>query len=90
MPRIEYIDGHHVHVFVCAASHCKGRNGRDVRCFLETGNAKSTSGLRRHARMCWGDKAVDAADNTKDLEGAREVLAKTGVKQNGSITSAFA
>ena len=40
--------------------------------------------------MCWGDEAVDAADNTKDLEGAREVLAKTGVKRNGSITSAFA
>jgi hypothetical protein len=80
VPRIECIDGRRVHFFVCAASHCKGRNGRDVRRFLDTGDAKSTSGLRRHARMCWGDEAVDAADNTKDLEGAREVLAKTGVK----------
>ena len=90
VPRIEHIDGRHVHVFMCAASHCKGRNSRDVRRFLDTGNAKSTSGLHRHAKMCWGDEAVNAADGTKDLEGAREVLAKTGVKRNGSITSAFA
>jgi len=61
-----------------------------VRRFLDTGDAKSTSGLRRHARMCWGDEAVSAADQTKDLEGARDVLAKSGVKRNGSITSAFA
>jgi len=90
VPRIEHIDGRRVHVFVCAASHCKGRNGRDVRRFLDTGDAKSTSGLRRHAKMCWGDEAVCAADETKDLEGAREVLKKSGVKRNGSITSAFA
>jgi hypothetical protein len=90
VPRIEYIDGRRVHVFVCAAAHCKGKNGRDVRRFLDTGDAKSTSGLRRHAKMCWGDEAVTAADDTKDLEGARAVLAKSGVKRNGSITSAFA
>ena len=80
VPHIEYIDRRRVHVFMCAASHCKGRNGRDVHRFLDTGDAKSTSSLCRHARMCWGDEAVDAADNTKDLEGACEVLAKTGVK----------
>ena len=45
MPHIKRIDGCHVHVFVCAASHCKGRNGRDVCRFLDTGDAKSTSGL---------------------------------------------
>jgi hypothetical protein len=90
VPRIEHIDGRCVHVFMCAASHCKGRNGRDVHHFLDTGDAKSTSGLRRHAKMCWGDEAVCAADETKDLEGACEVLKKSGVKRNGSITSAFA
>jgi hypothetical protein len=90
VPRIEHIDGRRVHVFMCTASHCKGRNGRDVRRFLDTGDAKSTSGLRRHAKMCWGDEAVCAADKTKDLECARKVLKKSGVKRNGSITSAFA
>jgi hypothetical protein len=88
-PRIEYIDNRRVHVFECAASHCKGRHGRDVRRFLDTGDAKSTSGLRRHAKMCWGDEAVGAADNTKDLEAARTVLAKSGLKRNGSVTEAF-
>ena len=88
-PRIEYVDGRRLHVFECVASHCKGRNGRDVRRFLDTGDAKSTSSLRRHARMCWGDEAVSAADNTRDLDGARTVLAKSGLKRNGSITEAF-
>jgi hypothetical protein len=39
--------------------------------------------------MCWGDEAVSAADNTKDLDGARTVLAKSGLKRDGSITGAF-
>jgi hypothetical protein len=39
--------------------------------------------------MCWGNEAVSAADNMKDLKGAREVLAKSGLKRNGSITEAF-
>jgi hypothetical protein len=60
-----------------------------VRRFLDTGDAKSTSGLRRHARACWGDEAVDAASKTKDLDGARTALAKSGLKRNGSITAAF-
>jgi hypothetical protein len=89
VPRIEYVDKRRVHVFMCAAVHCKARNGRDVRRYLDTGDAKSTSGLRRHAKACWGDEAVDAADQTRDLEGARVVLAKSGVKKNGSITEAF-
>jgi hypothetical protein len=89
MPRIEYVDTCQVHVFECAASHCKGKHGHDVRHFLDTGDAKSTSGLRRHAKMCWGEEAVNAADNTKNLDGARTVLAKAGLKRNGSITEAF-
>jgi hypothetical protein len=60
-----------------------------VRRFLDTGDAKSTSGLRQHAKMCWGDEAVSAADNTRDLDGARAVLAKSSLKRNGSITEAF-
>jgi hypothetical protein len=57
--------------------------------FLDIGDAKSTSSLHRHMKMCWGDEAVSTADNTKDLDGARTVLAKSGLKRNGSITDAF-
>jgi hypothetical protein len=89
MPRIEYVEQRRVHVFVCAATHCRGKHGRDVRRFLDTGDARSTSGLRRHAKLCWGEEAVSAADSTANLEGARTALAKSGVKRNGSITEAF-
>ena len=88
-PRIEYVDKRRVHVFVCGASHCKGKHGRDVRRFLDTGDAKSTSSLHRHVKMCWGNEAVSAADNMKDLEGARSILVKSGLKRNRSITQAF-
>jgi hypothetical protein len=35
------------------------------------------------------DDAVAAADLMKDLDAVRDVLARTGVKRNGSITAAF-
>lgn len=86
--RVEYVNDRRLHVFVCAAQRCRGKNGRDVRRFLDTGDAKSTSGLRRHAKKCWGTDAVEAADGTQDLESARTVLAKTKFR-DGSITTQF-
>jgi hypothetical protein len=77
-----------VHVFECAAGRCRGKNGRDVRRYLDTADAKSTSGLRRHAKNCWGEEAVEAADGTQDLESARVVLGKTKLR-DGSITAEF-
>jgi len=88
-PRIEYISERRTHVFVCAAGRCKGKNGRDVRRFLDKGDRKSTSNLRKHAKICWGSEAVEAADNTRDVDAAREILSKTKV-QDGSITAEFA
>ena len=75
-------------MFECAASRCRGKNGRGVRRFLDTGDARSTSGLRRHAKKCWGDEAVEAADGTKDLESACAVLSKTKLP-DGSISTQF-
>src|ERR1700722_4132640 len=67
-PSIEYIKDRHVHVFECAAARCMGKgNGRMVRRYLDTGDCKSTSNLRKHAKICWGEEAVAAADNTKDV-----------------------
>ena len=87
-PRVEHLNGRRVHVFICAAGKCRGKNGRDVRRFQDTGDAKSTSGLRRHAKNCWGSDAVEAADGTKDLESARLVLMKTKLRDS-SITAQF-
>ena len=84
---IEYIKGRRVHVFQCDAKHCKGKgNGRMVRRYLDTSDAKSTSNLRKHAKVCWGEETVVAADQTRDLDAAREALNKL---KDGSITDAF-
>lgn len=87
-PRIEYVSDRRAHVFVCAAGRCKGKNGRDVRRFLDKGDRKSTSNLRKHAKICWGSEAVEAADNTRDVDAAREILSKAK-KRDGSITTEF-
>ena len=87
-PHIEYAQNHRLHVFECAAGKCKARNGCDVRCFLNKGDAKSTSNLQKHAKGCWGEEAVAAADNTRSIDAAREVLAKSKL-QDGSITAEF-
>ena len=90
IPFVDHIDGRRVHIFECGAKPCKrkGRNGQYVRRYLNTGDATSTSNLRRHAKICWGDDAIEAACRTKDACAARDVLAKTRVK-DGSITAAF-
>ena len=48
-------------------TRCMGKgNGRMVRRYLDTGDAKSTSNLRKHAKICWGEEAVTVADKTRD------------------------
>jgi hypothetical protein len=88
-PRIEYINDRRAHVFECAAGRCKGKNGKDVRRFLDKGDRKSTSNLRKHAKICWGADTVKMADETRDVDAAREVLSKTNLR-DGSITAEFA
>ena len=74
-PTIEYIKDRRVHVFQCSANHCKGKgNGCMVFRYLDITDAKSTSNLCKHAKVCWGDEAVLAADQTRDVFTAREAL----------------
>jgi len=63
-------------------------NGRIVRRYLDTGDAKSTGNLRKHAKICWGEDAVAAADDTRNVQAAREALGKMQ-SMNLSITAAF-
>ena len=87
LPSIEYIKGRRVHVFECSAKHCKGKgNGRMVRRYLDTTDAKSTGNLRKHAKVCWGEETVAAADQSRDIDAARDALGKS---KDGSITEAF-
>jgi len=55
---------------------------------LDKGDAKSTSGLRRHVSKCWGAETVKLADGTKDLEAAHAILLKTKL-HDGTITAEF-
>jgi len=87
-PQIEYKDGRCAHVFKCGAGRCRGRNSHFVYRFLDKGDANSTSNLLRHAKICWGVSKVNTALATRDVEAAREVLAKTKL-QDGSILAEF-
>ena len=70
MPLIEYIKDHHVHVFECTATRCMGKvNGRMVCQYLDISDVKSMSNLCKHAKICWGEEAVAAADNMQDVTG---------------------
>ena len=89
MPLIEYIKDHCVHVFECTVTCCMGKvNGCMVHWYLDTGDAKSMSNLRKHAKICWGEEAIAAADNTWDVRAACEALGKLK-SVDGSITAAF-
>ena len=90
-PMIQYVDNCRVHVFECIAKCCKGK-GRDKRCvnrFLDKKDAKSTSNLRKHAKLCWGVETVEAADKTKDMDLAKKILARHGGLRDGSLTAVF-
>jgi hypothetical protein len=84
---IEYVDGRRSHVFRCTAKPCKMRE-RNVRRFLDKGDAKSTSNLRKHAKKCWGDHVVASADNAECANEVRDT-GVGGQLSPGLITAAF-
>ena len=90
IPIIDHIDGQRAHIFECNAKTCigKGKNGRQVRHYLNTADATSTSNLRWHAKICWGQETVAAAGSANNVSEARAVLGNTVLK-DGSITAAF-
>ena len=57
-----------------------------VRRYLDTGDARSTGNLRKHARVCWGVETVAAADEARNLGAAYEALKTV---KDGSIIGAF-
>ena len=49
---------------------------------------KLTGNIRKHARGCWGEEVVVAANNTKNVWAVREALGKAKLV-DGSIMAAF-
>src|SRR5271156_6555805 len=90
-PLIEYVNHRRVHIFECLVKSCKGKghDQRRVNRFLDTKDAKSTSNLRKHPKLCWGVETIEAADETKDVDLAKEILVKHGGLKDGSLTAVF-
>ncbi|KAG2342366.1 hypothetical protein BDR05DRAFT_976514 [Suillus weaverae] len=84
IPSIEYTDGCCSHVFKCMAKGCK----QHVCCYLDTGDARSTGNMAKHAKTCWGEAAYQAAQGSGTAKSAHETVVRS-ILQTGSITSAF-
>ncbi|KAH8073020.1 hypothetical protein BXZ70DRAFT_858951, partial [Cristinia sonorae] len=78
-------DGRRFHRFTCAGTSCNAQITR----YLDTGDASSTSNLRKHVKGCksWGDEVLKSIDAMKDISQSREALA--AYSRNGDITVAF-
>jgi hypothetical protein len=74
---VAYADGRKYHFFPCAARHCKSKDN-GVRRYQDNQDWSSTSNLKKHARHCFGDTAVQSA-----IDG------KTKLSADGSIFEAF-
>ena len=86
-PMIEYVDGRRSHWFQCMAKTCKHKS-HGVQRFLDRGDAKSTSNMRKHAKKCWGDAVVASADKAANANDVCRTTIK-GFLDPQSITAAF-
>ena len=87
MPTIDYFEGRRSHIFHCTAKMCRQKT-RGVRRFLDKGDAKSTSNMRKHAKKCFGNEMVVAADKLNLAADVRATMLG-GVLNFQSITAAF-
>jgi hypothetical protein len=82
-PAVEYINGHHCHIFNCAAKSCK----QWVHQFLDKDDAGSTSNLWKHALFCWGEASVKFITELSNIKDTRESV--KSYQETGSITASF-
>jgi hypothetical protein len=61
---------------------------RGVRRFLDTGDAKSTSNMCKHAKKCWSADVVAAADKANNANEVRLTIVK-GLLDPQSIMAVF-
>jgi hypothetical protein len=87
-PLIKYVEGRHCHAFQCLTLHCKQKS-RSIWRYLDTGDAKSTGNLRRHAKRCWGNDVVASADKAKTAKEVQDTTTSKGSLDPQSITAAF-
>ena len=82
IPNIGYENGRQFHEFTCTAKACQ----KKVHCYLDKKDARLTSNLQKHAKSCWGMKAVKDGDHTKEVAEAHDSVL---MMKDGSITEIF-
>ena len=68
--------GKRAHEFHCGNKGCTTKITR----WLDKGDSRSTSNLRKHTRKCWGDEILKAADGMKIVQAkeAVSIFVRTG------------
>ena len=84
IPTIEKVGKQYSHVFKCCARGCKVT----IRRYLDTADARSIRNMRKHAKKCWGDETLKAADVAKGTTEVREKIVGS-ILRTGSIMQAF-
>ena len=69
-------------------ARARGKSSRSVNHYVDKSDVSLTSNLRKHAKICWGDDVVKAADEMKDLTRVRAIVVKLGLG-NASIMAIF-
>ncbi|KAG2127194.1 uncharacterized protein EDB93DRAFT_1257150 [Suillus bovinus] len=76
-PRITEVGGRRAHEFKCCAKGCKVT----IRQFLDKKDARLTGNMRKHVKSCWGEDALNAADNAKDADEVRAKIVGSILKK---------
>jgi hypothetical protein len=84
IPEVDHENGRRCHVFKCSSPSCKYK----CRQYLDKGDSNSTSNLRKHVKVCWGEDVMKAAEEARDVDVAREQIVGSVIR-TGSITMAF-
>ncbi|KAH9916622.1 uncharacterized protein BXZ73DRAFT_2163, partial [Epithele typhae] len=88
IPKIVDVGGRRVHIFECGAKGCKC-NKKFINRFLNTADATSTGNMFRHARVCWGEEAVNHTIKNRMTPGEVRQHFVKNASENGDITTFF-
>ena len=64
------------------------KDARRDRRFLDKKDARLMGNMRKHVKSCWGEDALNAADDAKDADEVRAKIVGSILK-NGSIAASF-
>ncbi|KAF9064680.1 hypothetical protein BDP27DRAFT_1155391, partial [Rhodocollybia butyracea] len=70
-------------IFSCSACCTHVKQG------LKSSDKALTGALIRHAKSCWGEEAVNAAQQSKSLENARAAIKRIGKKSQSKLAAAL-